>query len=232
MLPLSYFSDRRFSVGSAVITTSFFVMFGFFFLFSLYLQFARGYSPLEAGLATLPFAVGVRDRVAPQRDDRRAHRQRPDDRLRLRRRRSRHGADGPHRRRHALPRARRRDGAALVRHGGRGGAGDGRDHERRADGQGRRRLGGQRHTRELGGALGIAVFGSIANSAYRANIDLGGLGLSTSEVAEAEESIGAAAATAPAASAATAAPGSSSGRPTAFTDAVNLAVDHLGASSS
>jgi MFS transporter, DHA2 family, integral membrane protein len=39
------------------VTASFFVMFGFFFLFSLYLQFARGYSPLEAGLATLPFAV-------------------------------------------------------------------------------------------------------------------------------------------------------------------------------
>ena len=56
MLPLTYFSDRRFSVGSAVITTSFFVMFGWFFLFSLYLQFARGYSPFEAGLATLPFA--------------------------------------------------------------------------------------------------------------------------------------------------------------------------------
>ena len=32
-------------------------------------------------------------------------------------------------------------------------------------------------TRELGGALGIAVFGSIVNSAYRSNIDLGGLGL-------------------------------------------------------
>ena len=56
MLPLKFFADRRFSVGSAVVTTSFFVMFGFFFLFSLYLQFARGYSPLEAGLATLPFA--------------------------------------------------------------------------------------------------------------------------------------------------------------------------------
>jgi Na+/melibiose symporter-like transporter len=29
-------------------------MFGWFFLLSLYLQFVRGYSPLEAGLATLP----------------------------------------------------------------------------------------------------------------------------------------------------------------------------------
>jgi hypothetical protein len=37
-----------------VITTSFFVMFGWFFLLSLYLQFVRGYSPLQAGLATLP----------------------------------------------------------------------------------------------------------------------------------------------------------------------------------
>ena len=54
MLPLTYFADRRFSVGSGVITTSFFILFGWFFLFSLYLQFARGYSPLEAGLATLP----------------------------------------------------------------------------------------------------------------------------------------------------------------------------------
>ena len=51
-------------------------------------------------------------------------------------------------------------------------------------------------TRELGGALGIAVFGSIVNSAYRANIDLGGLELPPAAAAEAEESVGAAAATA------------------------------------
>ena len=57
MLPLRFFADRRFSVGSAVVTVSFFVMFGFFFLFSLYLQLVRGYSPLDAGLATLPMAA-------------------------------------------------------------------------------------------------------------------------------------------------------------------------------
>src|SRR5262249_5879410 len=57
MLPLTFFSDRRFSVGSAVITTAFFLVFGWFFLFSLYLQSAGGDSPLEAGLATLPFAA-------------------------------------------------------------------------------------------------------------------------------------------------------------------------------
>ena len=42
MLPLAFFRDRRFSVGSAVVTVAFFVMFGFFFLTTQYLQFARG----------------------------------------------------------------------------------------------------------------------------------------------------------------------------------------------
>jgi DHA2 family multidrug resistance protein-like MFS transporter len=57
MLPLWLFRDRRMSVGSGVVTTAFFVMFGLFFLFTLYLQFVRAYSPLSAGLATLPLAV-------------------------------------------------------------------------------------------------------------------------------------------------------------------------------
>ena len=57
MLPLRLFQDLRMSVGSGVITTAFFVMFGLFFLFTLYLQFVRAYSPLSAGLATLPLAV-------------------------------------------------------------------------------------------------------------------------------------------------------------------------------
>jgi len=57
MLPLDLFRDRRMSVGSAVITAAFFVMFGLFFLFTLYLQFVRAYSPLSAGLATLPLAL-------------------------------------------------------------------------------------------------------------------------------------------------------------------------------
>ena len=51
-------------------------------------------------------------------------------------------------------------------------------------------------TRELGGALGIAVFGSLVNSIYRANIDLGGLDLPPSAVDAAKESVGAAAGTA------------------------------------
>ena len=59
MLPLDLFRDRRMSMGSAVVTIAFFVMFGLFFLFSLYLQFVRDYSPLNAGLATLPLALAL-----------------------------------------------------------------------------------------------------------------------------------------------------------------------------
>jgi hypothetical protein len=48
-------------------------------------------------------------------------------------------------------------------------------------------------TRELGGALGIAILGSIANSAYRGGINLAGLGLGAHARAQGEESIGSAA---------------------------------------
>ena len=47
-------------------------------------------------------------------------------------------------------------------------------------------------TRELGGALGIAIFGSIVNSAYRSGIDVSGLGLPAAQAHSAEQSIGAA----------------------------------------
>jgi EmrB/QacA subfamily drug resistance transporter len=59
MLPLGFFKDGRFTMGSTVITVAFFSMFGFFFLFTQFLQFGRGYSPLDAGLATLPFALSM-----------------------------------------------------------------------------------------------------------------------------------------------------------------------------
>ena len=48
-------------------------------------------------------------------------------------------------------------------------------------------------TRELGGALGIAILGSIATSAYRSAIDVAGLGLEAGPRHLAEESIGTAA---------------------------------------
>ena len=67
MLPLTLFRDRRFSIGSGVMTVAFFVMFGFFFLDTQYLQFGRGYSPLEAGLRMLPLPITFVAVVAPER---------------------------------------------------------------------------------------------------------------------------------------------------------------------
>ena len=57
MLPLSLFSQPRFTVGAGVNTMSFLVLIGFWFLLVLYVQFALGYSPLQAGLTTLPEAA-------------------------------------------------------------------------------------------------------------------------------------------------------------------------------
>lgn len=56
MLPMEYFRARPFSTGTGIITLGFMVMFGFFFLITQYFQFVKGYSPLRAGVATLPFA--------------------------------------------------------------------------------------------------------------------------------------------------------------------------------
>ena len=57
MLPMDQFSDRRFSMGTGTIGLTFFAMFGTFFVATQYLQFVLGYSPFQAGLATLPMAA-------------------------------------------------------------------------------------------------------------------------------------------------------------------------------
>jgi EmrB/QacA subfamily drug resistance transporter len=57
MLPIEQFADRRFSMGTGTIGLTFFAMFGTFFVASQYLQFVLGYSPFQAGLATLPMAA-------------------------------------------------------------------------------------------------------------------------------------------------------------------------------
>jgi EmrB/QacA subfamily drug resistance transporter len=57
MLPMSFFRNRRFSVGAGTITLTFFCMFGLFFVLTQYLQFVLGFSPFHAGLATLPLAA-------------------------------------------------------------------------------------------------------------------------------------------------------------------------------
>ncbi len=57
MLPMSFFKSRSFSVGSSVITIVSLLMFAFLLLQTLYLQLVLGYSALDAGLATLPLAL-------------------------------------------------------------------------------------------------------------------------------------------------------------------------------
>ncbi len=64
MMPLEYFSIPAFSAGNAVAFSISFGMFGTFFFFSLYMQFVRGYSALQAGVRFLPL-TGMIFFVAP-----------------------------------------------------------------------------------------------------------------------------------------------------------------------
>lgn len=57
MLDPRLFARRGFGVGSLSLTLQFFAQFGFLFVSLQYLQFVLGYSPLEAGLALLPMAL-------------------------------------------------------------------------------------------------------------------------------------------------------------------------------
>ena len=57
MLDIRFFSIRRFGAGSLGVTFTFFTMFAMFFVISQFLQSVRDYSPLKAGFAVLPFAV-------------------------------------------------------------------------------------------------------------------------------------------------------------------------------
>ncbi|HEX8007136.1 MAG TPA: MFS transporter, partial [Trebonia sp.] len=57
MLDVRLFRNPRFSAASVSIALAFFGLFGFIFMITQYFQVVRGYDPLRAGLATLPFAV-------------------------------------------------------------------------------------------------------------------------------------------------------------------------------
>ncbi|MDQ3656549.1 MAG: MFS transporter, partial [Chloroflexota bacterium] len=59
MLDLALFSNRRFALGSTAIGLTFFALFGAIFAFTQYLQFVLGYTPLEAGVRLLPLALGI-----------------------------------------------------------------------------------------------------------------------------------------------------------------------------
>lgn len=59
VLDVRLFGIRRFSVPALAITVSYFCAFGFVFLITQYFQGVREYSALEFGVASLPFAVAV-----------------------------------------------------------------------------------------------------------------------------------------------------------------------------
>ncbi len=65
MLDLNFFRNPRFSAASATITLTFFALYGSTFLLTQYFQFVLLYSPLKAGMLTAPVAVGIMA-TAPQ----------------------------------------------------------------------------------------------------------------------------------------------------------------------
>ncbi len=64
ILEVSFFADARFTAASVAVTLVFFAMFGALFFVSQYLQFVLGYRPLRSGVALLPVA-GVLMVAAP-----------------------------------------------------------------------------------------------------------------------------------------------------------------------
>ena len=155
------------------ITLIFFVMFGMIFVLTQYLQSVLGYSPLQAGVRMLPVGRRVHGGGAPVGPLGRALR------------------PAVRGRRRALVRRRGGPGAALAaaathanypllalvarRHRGRHGHGH-RTVDRRHRGRrfplNKAGVGSAVNdtTRELGGALGVAVFGSVLASLYRVDV--------------------------------------------------------------
>jgi EmrB/QacA subfamily drug resistance transporter len=59
MLPLRFFSSRRYSIAIAALALVLFALLGMFFVMTQYLQFVLGYSPLEAGVRIAPVALAL-----------------------------------------------------------------------------------------------------------------------------------------------------------------------------
>ncbi|MFC9627520.1 MFS transporter [Streptomyces sp. NPDC056930] len=57
LLPMRLFRNRALTVGTIITALNFFVMLGVIFFVMLYLQNVRGFSPVEAGVRTLPLSL-------------------------------------------------------------------------------------------------------------------------------------------------------------------------------
>ena len=172
MLDVRLFANRRFSASSAAISLAFFALFGMIFFLTQYLQAILGYSALEAGVRTLPVAGGLilggplaaklaaargakvvvaAGHDAGLRGPRAARPGRRGERLRPRR-----PVPGRPRLRHGNWRWRPRPTRSWAR-----------------SRPPRPRVGSAVNdaTRTAGGALGVAVLGSLLSSGYRGGMD-------------------------------------------------------------
>ncbi len=59
MLDMHFFQNPRFAAANTAVTMTFFAMFGSLFLMTQYWQFVHGYSPLEAGVRLVPYAASM-----------------------------------------------------------------------------------------------------------------------------------------------------------------------------
>lgn len=59
MLDVQFFKNPRFSAASATITITTFALFASTFLLTQYFQFTLGYSPIKAGVMIMPLAIGM-----------------------------------------------------------------------------------------------------------------------------------------------------------------------------
>ncbi|MGZ6725246.1 MAG: hypothetical protein ACXVHK_30390 [Solirubrobacteraceae bacterium] len=59
MIDLGFFRNLRFSVGSGAVSAAFFALMGGIFALTQYLQFAQGYSTIQAGAVMTPMALGL-----------------------------------------------------------------------------------------------------------------------------------------------------------------------------
>ncbi len=59
MLDMRFFQNPRFAAANTAVTLTFFAMYGSLFLMTQYWQFVHGYSALEAGVRLIPYATGM-----------------------------------------------------------------------------------------------------------------------------------------------------------------------------
>lgn len=65
MLDLDFFKNPRFSAANLAVTLAFFAMFGSMFILTQFMQYVLGFTPLQAGVRSVPLAVMLMA-VAPQ----------------------------------------------------------------------------------------------------------------------------------------------------------------------